>query len=234
MRPGPLTVDAAQLTGSLPRRQVFCSKAVELDLVPGLRDRLQIRLMTMGIPTDKVVSHVAKLTHRAVQSVRRWFDPKAPGLPDLESFARLCSGLGCSADEMIGTVSAAGAVSRSARRFAEIAECIHSMAESLMPHDRPSVPICVPGDEMAPYLCEGDLVFVDTSVDQLAGNGVYALECGGKLIIRRLERRIGDGLVLRCDNQAYRDHELESSAMIKRLGVKIVGKVHGAISVRVL
>ena len=56
----------------------------------------------MGIPADKTVSHVAGITQRAAQSVRRWFDASEPGLPDLESFARLCTGLGCSTDEIIG------------------------------------------------------------------------------------------------------------------------------------
>lgn len=208
-------------------------RGAELDLIPGVRDRLQARLAILGIPEDRAVSYVAMLTRRAVQSVRRWFDPNTPGLPDLESFARLCASLGCSADEMIGTTNEAGIASRRARRFAEVGDCIRAMAGALTQQQRLSVPMRVPGDEMAPHLLEGDLIFVDTGVDRLAGNGVYALECGGKLIIRRVEQRLGNGFVLKCDNQAYSDHEMKSAATARRLGVKVVGKVHGAISARV-
>ena len=204
-----------------------------LDLIPGVRKRLQARLAALGIPEERTVSHVARLTHRAVQSVRRWFDARDPGLPDLESFARLCDSLGCSADEIIGVASEAGATSKRMRRFSEVADCIHSMADALVHHHSLGVPMRVPGDEMAPYLLEGDLVFVDTSTDRLGGNGVYALECGGKLIIRRVEQKLGDGFFLKCNNQAYSDQELKSHAMAKRLGVKVVGKVYGTVSARV-
>ena len=204
-----------------------------LDLIPGVRKRLQARLIALGIPEDRTVSHIARLTHRAIQSVRRWFDLRDPGLPDLESFARLCIGLGWSTDEIIGMVSEAGTRSKRIRRFAEVADCIHSMADAFAHHDTSSVPMRVPGDEMAPDLLEGDLVFVDMSANRLAGNGVYALECGGKLIIRRVEQNLGDGFVLKCDNQAYSDQELKNHVMARRLGVKVVGKVYGAVSARV-
>lgn len=206
----------------------------ELDLVPGVRDRLQVRLAAMGVLSDKTVSHVARLTHRAAQSVRRWFDPQVPGLPDLESFARLCVGLGCSADDIIGMPCETARISSRDVHLIAVADCVHSMTGSLTRRGCLGVPIRVPGDEMAPRFREGDLVFVDTAVGQFAGNGIYALECGGKLIIRRVEQRIGDGMVLKCDNKAYRDHELKSVASAKRRGVKIVGKVHGVISARIL
>ncbi|WP_406625188.1 helix-turn-helix transcriptional regulator [Acidovorax sp. SDU_ACID1] len=209
------------------------STPAALDLIPGLRKRLQARLAALGIPEERTVSHVARLTHRAVQSVRRWFDARDPGLPDLESFARLCACLGCSADEIIGMTSEAGATSKRMRRFTEVADCIHSMADVLAQHDSLGVPMRVPGDEMAPYLLEGDLVFVDMSANRLAGNGVYALECRGKLIIRRVEQKLGDGFLLKCDNQVYSHQELKNHAMARRLGVKVVGKVYGAVSARV-
>ena len=85
-------------------RSFAASLRGDLDLIPGVRDRLQARLIAMGIPADKTVSYVAGITRRSAQSVRRWFDASEPGLPDLESFARLCAGLGCSADEIIGAL----------------------------------------------------------------------------------------------------------------------------------
>jgi len=48
------------------------------------------------------MAFVAALTYRVAQTVSRWLDPKRPGLPDLESCARLCEGLGRSSDWMLG------------------------------------------------------------------------------------------------------------------------------------
>lgn len=209
------------------------SRREGLDLVPGVRDRLQARLATMGVPAEKTVSQVAQFTQRAAQSVRRWFDPGHPGLPDLESFARLCVGLGCSADELIGTRGKAACMSSRGAQLIAVANCIYSMTDALTSCGELGVPMRVPGDEMSPSLRAGDLVFVDTTVDRLAGNGIYALKCDGDLIIRRIELRVGHGIVLKCDNRAYRDHELQTVASASRRGVKIVGKVHGAISAQV-
>jgi hypothetical protein len=230
-----LTAGISLWTRQAPMRTARHGVDGEPNLVPGVRDRLQARLAALGIPEHKTVSHVAKLTYRAAQSVRRWFDPKTPGLPDLESFARLCAGLGCSADEIIGANNEAAATSLQDRRFAEIVECVQSMADVLSQHGSLNMPLRVLGDEMAPYLLEGDLIFVDSTANHLTGNGVYALECGGKLIIRRVEQRLGDGFVLKCDNHAYSDSELiQNTATAKRLGIQVIGKVHGAISARTL
>lgn len=203
-----------------------------LDLVPGVRDRLQLRLATMGVPADKAVSHVARITHRAAQSVRRWFDPGSPGLPDLQSFARLCAGLDCSADEMIGIPGRDVQTPASGADLVVVANCIHSMAERLTRSGNLGVPMRVPGDEMAPHLREGDLVFVDTTVDKLSGNGLYALRCDGQMIIRRVEQRIDKGLVLKCDNKAYGDHAFRSPTTARHRGLEIIGKIHGSISAR--
>ncbi len=96
------------------------------------------------------------------------------------------------------------------------------------------VPMRVPGDEMAPKLKAGDLIFVDTTVTRLAGNGIYALRCGDALLIRRMEQRVGKGVVLKCDNKAYQDIEWTGKAAASPRGVKIIGKVHGAICAQVI
>lgn len=204
-----------------------------LDLVPGVRDRLQARLATMGIPPDKAVSYVAGITQRSAQSVRRWFDVQAPGLPDLESFARLCAGIGSSADTLIGSRCGASHMSSERTHLIQVADCIRSMTDSLTRGGRLGIPMRVPGDEMAPRLKAGDLVFVDTAVTRLAGNGIYALTCDDSVLIRRVEQRTDKGIVLKCDNKAYRDHEWMTATSVARRGVKILGKVHSAISVHV-
>ena len=205
----------------------------DLDLVPGVRDRLQARLVAMGIPADKMVSHVAGITRRAAQSVRRWFDASEPGLPDLESFARLCAGLGCSADEIIGALRPHADDQAHCTQLIQVANCIQAITDSLAHHGQLGTPMQVPGDEMAPHLKAGDLVFVDPTVTQLAGNGIYAFTCNGSLLIRRVERRVDRSIVLKCDNKAYQDYEWTGATAAARRSVKILGKVRSAISAQV-
>ena len=205
----------------------------DLDLIPGVRDRLLARLVAMGIPADKTVSHVAGITQRAAQSVRRWFDASEPGLPDLESFARLCAGLGCSTDEIIGALRPHVVDQAHCTQLIQVANCIQAINDSLTHHGKLGTPMQVPGDEMAPHLKAGDLVFVDSAVTQLTGNGIYAFSCNGSLFIRRVERRIDRSIVLKCDNKAYQDSEWMGATAAGRRRIKVLGKVRSAICVKV-
>ena len=206
---------------------------VDLDLVPGVRDRLHARLVAMGIPATKEVSYVAGITQRAAQSVRRWFDAREPGLPDLESFARLCIGLGCSADEIIGALHREGHDPARCAHMVQMANCIRAITDSLTRRGELGIPVRVPGDEMAQRLKAGDIVFVKTAITRIEGNGIYAFTRDDELLIRRVEQRIDKSIVLQCDNKAYRDHEWKGAAAAARSGVKLLGKVHGGISVQV-
>lgn len=205
----------------------------DLDLIPGVRNRLQARLTAMGIPADKTVSPVAGITQRAAQSVRRWFDVSEPGLPDLQSFARLCAGLGCSADEIIGALRPHADGQAHWAQLIQVANCIQAMTDTLVHRGQLGTPMQVPGDEMAPHLRAGDLVFVDLTVKELVGNGIYAFTCNGSFFIRRVERRVDRSFVLKCDNKAYQDYEWTAGTLAARRRVKIFGKVRGAISVKV-
>lgn len=204
-----------------------------LGLVPGVRERLQARLHAMGVPASRTVSHAARITQRTAQSVRRWFDPQAPGLPDLASFTRLCVGLGCCSDSLLGIDQSAAAAAPSAQDTRVLADSIEAMARTLSVRGGVGTPWRVPGDEMAPQLAEGDLVFVDTEHAGLDGNGIYALEYEGRRLIRRIEQRLGDRIVLTCDNPAYRDCEL-SAAFTQDGRLRILGKVHAVIGLRLL
>lgn len=202
-----------------------------LGLVPGVRDRLQARLHAMGIAPARTVSHAARITQRTAQSVRRWFDPHAPGLPDLASFTRLCVGLGCRADALLGIDPPQAQGTQPGRDTLVLADSIEALARTLTARGGIGMPVHVAGDEMAPLLCEGDLAFVDTDHLGLNGNGIYAVEYEGHRLIRRIEQRLGDRIVLRCDNPAYRDCEL-SADFTQDGRLRIVGKVHAALSLR--
>lgn len=204
------------------------------DLTPGFRNRLIERLAAMGLPAEKRVSFVADLTGRAAQTVRRWFAGSNPGLPDLRSFARLCSELDISADEVIGLSRdqrAAGATRQA--RLLDVARCVQEMADALGRMDRLGEPLRVPGDEMAPRLCEGDLVFVEHG-GGLKGNGLYAFEWQGEVIVRRVEHRHGRGWLLKCDNAAYADSEFDEASETRAQGLRLLGRVRGAIALRIL
>ncbi|WP_235578131.1 S24 family peptidase [Pseudorhodoferax sp. Leaf267] len=197
-----------------------------------MRDRLQARLHAMGVPPHRVVSFAARITQRATQSVRRWFDPVAPGLPDLASFARLCVGLGCRADELLGTQAPTGGVACTPQDALVMADYIQAVAATLAVRGRVGTPMRVSGDEMAPLMREGDLVLVDTSIDRLAGNGIYALQFGDQVLIRRIEQRTPDGLLLLCDNRAYRDWEVPLRDAAPQGPLRVLGKVHAAMGLQ--
>lgn len=203
-------------------------------LTPGVRDRLLERLVAMGLPPEKRVSYVAGLTGRATQTVRRWFAPRQPGLPDLQSFARLCVELRCSADEVIGLSEATiGRAVAGDGLLVQVAECVHGMASLLRRRDRSGELRRVSGDEMEPRLRDGDMVFVPRGRNGFSSNGLYALQCKGRVIVRRVEQQVGRGWVLKCDNKAYADIVVESDAAAGRLGLRVLGKVRGAIGMRV-
>lgn len=203
------------------------------ELTPGFRDRLLERLVAMGLPADKRVSFVADLTGRATQTVRRWFAASNPGLPDLRSFTRLCQVLDISADEVmeLNRMTTAHGGTREGLLL-EVARCVHGMACELGRKGQLGEPVMVPGDEMAPRLREGDLVFVDHE-SGFTGNGLYAFESQGRVIIRRVEQQLGRSWLLKCDNKAYADSEFGEGSAARRRGLRLLGKVRGTIAMRV-
>ena len=90
-------------------------------------------------------------------------------------------------------------------------------------------PIRMSGDEMVPRIRDGDLVFVDRTALTLSGNGIYAIELDGRVMIRKVESRIGTGLVFRCENAAYADCVIKDAAAARRMGLRVLGRVNGAI-----
>lgn len=203
-----------------------------LDLTPGFRDRLIESLDQVGVPARGRMSYVASLTYRAVQTVSRWFDPDRPGLPDLESCARLCEGLDRSSDWLLGLSEAPGQVDIAALALtpAEIGWINESFA-ALRGACMACETLRMAGDEMAPQIRDGDMMFVDRAADQLAGNGVYALEVGGRMMVRRVESRLGTGLVFKCEKAGYEDYVVKDAAAAKRMGLRVIGKVKGAVSI---
>lgn len=216
--------------GDVARRR---DSETSLDLLPGVRDRLNQRLDYVGIPQRGRLTYVAALTSRAVQTVSRWFEPEHPGLPDVESLARLCDGLGCSSDWVLGLApEMLGAPSLMHASAAEL-QWVGEVLERLRRAHRECEPMQMVGDEMAPSIHDGDFLFVDRRHDKLGGNGVYALEINGRVLVRRVEYRMGTGIVFKCDNPAYEDYPVKDTDSVRRIGLRVLGKIHAAIGITV-
>lgn len=201
-----------------------------LDLTPGFRDRLISSLDMVGIPPHGRMAYVSALTRRAAQTVSRWLDSHSPGLPDLESCARLCDGLGRNSDWMLGLVQEpCGRGSSTDAHTVPGFERVREMFDALRGDSAMCEVVRMMGDEMVPRILDGDLVFVDRSADRIAGNGIYALEIDGRLTVRRVESRLGTGLVFKCENPAYEDQIVKDAAGVKRVGLRVIGKVKGTI-----
>ena len=201
------------------------------------RDRLIGRLDEAGIPAHARTAFLAALTERAAQTVSRWLDRYQPGLPDLPSCERLCRLLPCSADWMLGLPTqptargrrrVTGAVTSGPGHMHLAFEALNEMTNAFVD----SEPMRMSGDEMAPRIRDGDLVFVDRTADSLSGNGIYAVELDGRIMIRKIESRIGIGLVFRCENAAYEDCVIKDAAAARRMGLRVLGRVDGAIGVQ--
>lgn len=201
-----------------------------LDLIPGFRDRLLMELEAAGVPPRRRIGELSRITGRASPTVRRWVDPEQPGLPDLESFARLGQSLKVDLNYILGLTGVRMPLP-SSRVGAEVDERwlleVRSAASRSLDG---SEPIVMRGDDMAPRIDDGDVLFVDRRVTSMAGNGTYVVEYMGRTMVRIIEDRLAEGFVLRCANDRYAD-VIVPQASIASSELRIVGKVVGRLSV---
>lgn len=194
------------------------------------RQRLIARLDQADVPAQKRMVYVAELTGRAVQTVSRWFDSGRPGLPDLESYARLCEGLHCNADWMLGLSATPGlATARQANGENADAGWMVELLDELRGDFHDCEPMRMSGDEMAPRIRDGDHMFVSHDLGEVSGNGIYVIEWKDRLVVRHVENRIGYGVVLTCENPAYAECVVKDAVAARRMGLRVVGKVNGII-----
>lgn len=64
--------------------------------------------------------------------------------------------------------------------------------------------INVRGDSMSPTIEPGDLLFVDVSINEFDGDGIYTFGFDGKIYVKRLQM-IPDQLLVISDNPKYRE-----------------------------
>ena len=78
------------------------------------------------------------------------------------------------------------------------------------------------GDGMAPTIRDRDLVLVDTSISRVRDAGVYVLDVGGDLCIKRIEKKLDGSMIVRSDNSLYSP---ESVAAENVGSLRIIGQV---------
>lgn len=82
--------------------------------------------------------------------------------------------------------------------------------------------LCVDGDSMSPTLEDGDFVIVDTSVNNIYTDSIFAFLIDNDLYIKRIQR-LGRRLKVISDNKMYDAYELGPSDL--EHGFKVVGRV---------
>lgn len=63
--------------------------------------------------------------------------------------------------------------------------------------------ISVIGDSMEPYLADGDLILVDTSVARIENDAIYVIQSGDSLLVKRIQRKLDGTVIVKSDNERY-------------------------------
>lgn len=200
-----------------------------LDLVPGFRNRLLRELDDAGVAPRRRVSELCRITNRAVATVRRWLDTDEPGLPDLESLTRLCQRLQVDVNYMLGLSNARLALPFAARDSDDEA-WLQGIRQEVGRALDGSEPMVMHGDDMDPRIKDGDVFFVDRRVTALVGNGTYLIEYMDRTMVRMLEDRLSEGLLLRCANERYAD-VFVAQQVLQSPDFRIAGKIVRSMSI---
>mgnify|MGYP000662136552 FL=1 len=84
--------------------------------------------------------------------------------------------------------------------------------------------IQVDGDSMEPTLRDGDYVLIDENIN-FGTNGIYAIQYGGQILIKRLQFKMDGTIIIISDNDKY-DKEVfnpkENQLPFQVLGIKIL------------
>jgi len=213
---------------------------IQLDLVPGFRERLIEKMEAANVPGEARLAHLSALTGRVPQTSRRWIDPVKPGLPDLESFAQLCMGFESDANWFLGllqlrdTMILEDELSKDrepANNSGDADEKIDAIVRELAVELAGCDPMQMTGDDMVPAIHDGDMMFVDRRNPSIGGNGIYVVEVDQRVMVRNVESRIGEGLILSCENRKYKECVVEDASAAQRMGLKVIGKVRACIGI---
>lgn len=215
-------------------------RQANVQLPTRFRNRLIAELALRDVDPKHYAAHLSKITGRAVQTAARWIDPDKPGLPDLHSLTTLCLLFEVDANWLLGLSSARICLNKAAlpaslqthpplhedTDFDWLAEVVRL---AMLPDWCQAAQM--EGNDMAPLITHGAPFFIDTSVDHISSNGLYALRYRGQILVRHAELRIGEGVLLRCQNPKNTPILLKESDTASASAVVVLGRVAMAVNV---
>ena len=209
-------------------------------LMPGLRERLFKEMDGAKIPKEGRLQYLCSMTGRRPQTARRWIETEKPGLPDLESFAAICGAFDTDANWMLGLTKTRyplprgpehGEATQSAQDKNAKLDWMDYVIRQVAEDADGCSTFYMPGDDMEPRIKNGAPMLVDMRAKEIAGNGTYVLEYQRRTLVRNVESRIGEGLVLTCENPKYKQSVIKDATAAKRMGLKVIGRVRLGIVV---
>ncbi|NJD91562.1 MAG: helix-turn-helix domain-containing protein [Geobacter sp.] len=80
--------------------------------------------------------------------------------------------------------------------------------------------ISVIGDSMEPYLSDGDLILVDTSVARIENDAIYVIQSGDSLLVKRIQKKLDGTVIVKSDNERYEPEIFrgESTELLRVVG----------------
>jgi hypothetical protein len=192
-----------------------------------------------NVPERGRVAILAKITHRARQGVSRWLkqDRDSGALPDTMSIFLFAQAFQADANYLLGLTDRRRVIQPSvgeavpAHRLEHpgngdadhVFEIARAIAERFPGNDC----VTMVGDEMEPTIQRGTKVWIDSDCTTIRGNGIYALEIDGRVVVRIVEDRPGEAVILKCDNDRYREQVIPAQSPLAQVGIRVKGKVVG-------
>lgn len=85
------------------------------------------------------------------------------------------------------------------------------------------------GDSMLPTICDGDPVLVDISQKTIIGDGIYAVNYGNQLFIKRIQIQPNGKVIILSDNTNYQPIEV-----CEQDHIEVFGKAYAAVFIKPL
>jgi Peptidase S24-like len=190
-------------------------------------DRLNELMEASGVAERGRPSVAARMSGLSRQTTSPWFARQS--LPDLLSFKRIVEQLQADPLYLLGI---APQLPRAKPRNADAAVGLRDVGivpvaftEKYAISAADLQLITMDGDAMEPLIRAGEIIGIDTRTRAIRGNGIYALEEGERLLIRRVDALARDRIALICENDKYQRRELrlQKDGTIK--GIPIAGRV---------
>jgi phage repressor protein C with HTH and peptisase S24 domain len=102
-----------------------------------------------------------------------------------------------------GDALAANDVGRGLDQLGDMAFSFEWLRDNLGHTSGQLASIKVAGDSMASTLIDGETIIIDTSVNRVDVSGIYVITMRGDRLVKRIDRKLDDSLVIISDNPRY-------------------------------